>query len=113
MGECQYHLQCVRHSNEADILGHWASLGQRALASAEYKPLNKKDDFLHLKFEILQVTWKNETKNIRLLVFSFLPIEIAFWCFFFVVCKISNFDMWTDKHLTQGSWTDLALKKGP
>ena len=56
MGECQYNLQCVRHSNEADILGHWASLGQRALASAEYKPLNKKDDFLHLKFEILQVT---------------------------------------------------------
>ena len=31
-----------------------------------------------LKFEILQITEKNETKNIRLLVFSFSPTELAF-----------------------------------
>ena len=36
-----------------------------------------------LKFEILQMTWKNETKNIRLLVFSFSSIDLAFWCFLF------------------------------
>ena len=38
-----------------------------------------------LKFEILQITWKNEIKNIRPLVFSFSPIDLAFWCFFHVV----------------------------
>ena len=36
-----------------------------------------------LKFEILQITWKNQTKNIRLLVFSFSSILLAFWCFLF------------------------------
>ena len=65
------------------------------------------------KFEIMQIKWKNETKNIRLLVFSFLPINLGFgcilWVFFHMVCKISNFDMWTTKHLMQGCWTELAL----
>ena len=41
-----------------------------------------------LKFEILQITWKNETKNIRLLVFSFSIITLVFWCFLF------HFFMW-------------------
>ena len=66
-----------------------------------------------LKFEILQITWKNQTKNIRLLVFSFSPIDLAFWCFLFcffhVVCKISNFDMWSTKYLAQASCTELTL----
>ena len=38
-----------------------------------------------LTFEILQITWKNKTKNIRLLVFSFWSIDFIFWslfCFF-------------------------------
>ena len=39
---------------------------------------------------------KNETKNIRPLVFSFSPIDLAFFYGFIlrfhVVCKISNFD---------------------
>ena len=55
----------------------------------------------------------NETKNIRLLVFSFSQIDLAFWCFWFwffhVVCKISNFNMWTSKHLAQASVTELTL----
>ena len=57
---------------------------------------------------------KNETKNIRPLVFSFSPINLAFWCFcfvFHVVCKISNFNKWAAKHLAQASWTELTLKK--
>ena len=63
-----------------------------------------------LHFEILQITWKNETKNIRPLVFSFSSINLAFWCFFFhVVCKISNFNMWTAKYLAQASCTELTL----
>ena len=35
------------------------------------------------------------------------------WCslfnFFHVICKISNFNMWTTKHLVQASWTELTL----
>ena len=37
-----------------------------------------------LKFEILQITWKNETKNIRFLFFSFSPIGLAICCFVFM-----------------------------
>ena len=29
---------------------------------------------------------------------------------FYVICKISNFNMWTTKHLAQGSCTELTLK---
>ena len=30
--------------------------------------------------------------------------------FFHVICKISNFNMWTSKHLAQASCTELTLK---
>ena len=36
-----------------------------------------------LKFEISKSHERNETKNIRLLVFSFWSINLAFWCFLF------------------------------
>ena len=36
-----------------------------------------------LEFEILQITWNNEAKNIRLLVFSFSSINLKLWCFLF------------------------------
>ena len=49
---------------------------------------------------------KNEAKNIRPLVFSFLSINLAF---FHLVCKISNFNMWTTKYLAQASCTELIL----
>ena len=69
-----------------------------------------------LRFEILQITWKNETKNIRLLVFSFSPIDLSFFIFFVrffhVVSKISNFDMWTEKHLAQDSCAEFTLLIG-
>ena len=63
----------------------------------------------------MQITWKkSETKNIRLLVFSFTSINLSFWCFFvpcfLVVCKISNFNMWTAKQLAQVSCTELPLR---
>jgi hypothetical protein len=58
-----------------------------------------------LKFEILQITWKKWYKEYQILSFHFSLINIAFWCFFFlcfhVVCKISNFNVWTAKHLVQ------------
>ena len=48
-----------------------------------------------LKFEILQITWKNKTKNIRLLVFSFSSINLVFWCFCFVFsCGLQYFKFW-------------------
>ena len=58
---------------------------------------------------------KNETKSIRLLVFSFLSNNLFstlmfFVLFFHVVCKISNFNMWTAKHLTQASCTEVSLQ---
>ena len=31
----------------------------------------------------MQITWKNGTKNIRHLVFSFSQIDLVFWCFLF------------------------------
>ena len=49
----------------------------------------------------------------RTSVFSFLPINLAFWCFYFVfhmACKISNFNLWKLKHLAQASCTELTLK---
>ena len=29
-----------------------------------------------------------------------------------VICKISNSNMWTTKHLAQASWTELTLRLG-
>ena len=34
---------------------------------------------------------------------------LFFVSFFYVICKISNFDMWTTKHLAQASYTELTL----
>ena len=39
--------------------------------------------------------------------------KLKVWCslfhFFHVICKISNFNMWTAKHLAQASCTELTL----
>jgi len=39
--------------------------------------------------------------------------KLRVWCYFFhffhVICKISNFNMWTAKHLAQVSCTELTL----
>ena len=61
-----------------------------------------------LKFEILQTTWK--TKNIRMLDLLMKNWELcSLFQFFHVVWKISNFDMWTTKHLAQASRTEFTL----
>ena len=40
--------------------------------------------------------------------------KLRVWCslfsFFHVICKISNFNMWTAKHLVQAFCTELTLK---
>ena len=66
-----------------------------------------------LEFEILQITWKNKTKNITLSFQFFInksSILMLFVLCFHVVCKISNIGMWTAKHLMQASCTELTLK---
>ena len=54
----------------------------------------------------------NETKNIRILVFSFSFTNLAFscflFCFFHVVSKISN-NMRTSKHLAKASCIESTL----
>ena len=35
--------------------------------------------------------------------------DVLFFIVFHVICKISNFNMWTAKHLTQASCTELTL----
>ena len=41
--------------------------------------------------------------------------KLRVWCSFFhfihLICEISNFDMWTAKHLAQASFTELTLIK--
>ena len=65
-----------------------------------------------LKFEILQITWKKWNKEHQTLSFQFFinkSILMFSLLIFHVVCKISNFDMWTAKHLAQASCTELTL----
>ena len=67
----------------------------------------------HLNLKSCKSHGKDETKNIRPLIFSFSPIVLAILMFFVlsfhVVWKISNFSMWTAKHLVQASCTELTL----
>ena len=95
-----------------------------------FKPSRKSNDFIykvnseqeacakcfavHLsKYEILQTTWKSKTNNIKLLNRLVKNEKLRVWCslfhFFHVICKVSNFNMWTVKHLAQASCTELTL----
>ena len=77
---------------------------------------NKKNrGFGRYPFEILRITWKKWNKEHQTLIFQFFitksSIFMVFVLFFHVVCKISNFSMWTAKHLGQASCTELTLKR--
>ena len=65
-----------------------------------------------LKFEILQTTWKNKTISINML-HVLIKMKTKSFCslfhFFYAVCKISNFKMWTAEDLTQASCIELTL----
>ena len=61
----------------------------------------------------MQITWKNETKNISFQFFiNRSSILMFFVLFFHVASKISNFIMWNAKHLMQDSCSDLTLLFG-
>ena len=59
----------------------------------------------HIKIWNLQITWKKWSKEHQTLSFQFLTSRsniLAFFALFFhMVCKISNFNMWTARHLAQ------------
>ena len=66
-----------------------------------------------LKFEVLQTTWKNKTKNVKMLILLAKNWKERVWCsllyfFFHVICKISNFDKGTIKHLAKASSTEMT-----
>ena len=52
--------------------------------------------------------WKNHTLDLLMKNW-----KITVWCslfhFFHVICKISNFNIWTAKHLAQASCSELTL----
>ena len=56
-----------------------------------------------LKFEILHITLK------KFQFFTNKSSILMFFCFVNVVCKISNFNMWTAKRLMQASCTEFTL----
>ena len=62
-----------------------------------------------LKFETLQTTWKNKTKNIKML--NLLVKNWKLFPLFHVICNISNFNMWTANHLAHASCTELTLQR--
>ena len=89
-------------------------LSQLAIKSTQYKKLVPNDlQFTYRNLKSCKSNEKNETKNIRLLFFSFstlnLIILMLFVSFDHVVFKISNIDMWTIKYLVQASYTELPL----
>ena len=69
-----------------------------------------------LKFEILQFTWKKLNKEHQTLSFQVFidrfSILMLFVLFFYVVCKISNFNMWTQSIWPNriNKWGNICLK---
>ena len=67
---------------------------------------------VHLsKFEILQTKTKNQKhKNAKSFGKKLKTKSLMFFVsFFHIICKISNFNLWTAKHLAQASCTELTL----
>ena len=64
-----------------------------------------------LKFENLQITWKKWNNEYQTLSFQFFTnkFSILMSSFFHVVCNISTFDKWTEKHLAQASCIEFIL----
>ena len=65
-----------------------------------------------LEFVILQTKWKNKKRlqNIKSIDQKLKTKSLMFFVLFFhVICKISNVNMWTAKHLVQASCTELTL----
>ena len=84
-----------------------------AIKSTEYKKFASNACGSHIKIWNLANHLKEMKQKHQTLSFQFFinksNILMFFVLFFHVVCKISNFYMWTAKHLAQASCTELTL----
>ena len=67
----------------------------------------------HIKIWSLENHMKKWNEAHQTYSFQFFTniFSILMFLFFYVVCKISNFKMWTAKHLAQASCSELTLRK--
>ena len=65
----------------------------------------------HIKIWNLANHMKKQNKKHQNLLVKNWKIRVwcSLFCFFHVICKISNLNMWAAKHLTQASCTELTL----
>ena len=110
------YLQNRRHPNSSRIYVRKTQmtsefLREFQLKSTQYKKLELNAS--HIKIWNLANHMKKWNKEHQTLSFQFFTnkssILMFFVLFFHVVCKISNFNMWTAKHLVQASCTELTL----
>ena len=62
----------------------------------------------------MQTTWKNKARNMNIRIFLAnwkLRVWYSLFHYYHVICKISNLNMWTAKHLARASCTELTLKQ--
>ena len=113
----EYQLATCHHQLREELETQYIYLGSRLLGSIKVISVQEacaKCFAVHIsKFEILQITWKNWSKEHQTLSFQFFTnrsiILMVFVLLFHVVCKISNFNMWTATNLAQASCTELTL----
>ena len=67
----------------------------------------------HIEIWNLAKHMKKQNKTVKILDLLMKKRKLRVWCylfhFFHVICKISNFNMWTAKHLAKASCTELTL----
>ena len=81
--------------------------------STEYKKLAPMLWGSHIKIWKFANHMKKEKKNIKMLDLLMKNWKLRVWCSLFqLICKISNLNMWTTKHLTQASYIELTLLTG-
>ena len=115
----------VLHGGMAGHLSHWSlhwtlvrvnaffliQLASNYIKSTQDKKLVP--NALRFTYWSLKSNEKKLIKEHQTLIFQFFinksSILILFVLFFHVVCKISNFNVWTAKYLAQASCTELTL----
>ena len=114
---CTCHLFCVRRIPE-EFPKNFQRIAAEFLKNSKIIPKENsvqeawaKCFAVHLlKFEILQTTWKTKQKPSKCYLLVKNWKLIVFALFFDVICKISNFNMWTGKHLAQASCTEMTFR---
>ena len=85
----------------------------RAVKSTQYKKLVP--NALRFTYWNLKSCKPHEKQNKKHQNARYIGEILRVWCslfhIFHVICKISNFNMWTEEHLAQASCTELTLLK--